>query len=149
MDNNSSVLKHSIISIFFSTLTVIRVREPSSDATIVTGTPGAIVAILGKQHLLFRLERRMRRRQSRNRHSVRRTADIVHSELVAKLDGRRLSPVLPADPDLEIGFGLPAEFDRDLHQFADPRLVEFLKRVGRINLVFDIVRQKTAGVVAR
>ena len=46
---------------------------------------------------------------------------------MAELDRARLSPVLAADAELDVGLCCPAALDADAHQVADTALVERLK----------------------
>src|SRR5262249_49629622 len=62
------------------------------------------------------LDLRLRGRQPRDRHHQRRAGHVRHADAVAELDGRWLSAVLAADPDLEAGARLPPALDSDLDQ---------------------------------
>src|SRR6267378_4480852 len=52
---------------------------------------------------LLRFHRRLGRGQPRHRHAVRRAADVVQTQRVAKLDRGRVTAVLATDADLHIG----------------------------------------------
>lgn len=82
-----------------------------------------------------------------DRHAVRRAGNIVQTDLVAELDGRRIAAVLAADAAMQVGTGASAEFDSHLHQFADADLVELGKRVELVDLVLVIRRQELARIV--
>ena len=53
-----------------------------------------------------------------------------------------------ADTELDVGASALAAFDRDFHQAADSRLVKRLERVGRENVLFLVVVDEAAVVVA-
>src|SRR5215831_18512270 len=50
----------------------------------------------------FGRERRLRGGQARDRHAVRRGADVVHAGLLEEVNRRGIAAVLAADPDLQI-----------------------------------------------
>src|SRR5215472_10221163 len=54
---------------------------------------------------------RLRGGQTRNRHAERRSAHIVHTDLVAKLDAVRIAAMLAANADFELWTRLTAIFD--------------------------------------
>ena len=62
-------------------LDVNRDREPSSDANFVMRPRGAKFAIKAQQELILLFQRRVRRRQPRDRNPVGRAADIVEPEI--------------------------------------------------------------------
>ena len=53
-------------------------------------------------HFFLRRERRLRRREPRDRHAVRRAGHVVEPDPVAELDRARIAAVLAADADLEL-----------------------------------------------
>src|SRR5260370_29255832 len=63
-------------------------------------------------------ERGLRGGQPRDRHAVGRARDVVEANLVAKSDGSGIAAMLATDPDLDIGAGLSAPHDADLHQLT-------------------------------
>src|SRR2546429_903952 len=74
---------------------------------------------------------------------------VVHAYMVTDLHGRGLAAVLPADADLQVGPGSPAEPDRQLDELADALLIEHLERVVPQDAVLHVEREEPAGVVAR
>src|SRR5438093_8203772 len=54
--------------------------------------------------------------EARHRHAVWRATHIVQAEDVAEANRGRVSPMLAADPDLEIAAGFAALVDGDRHQ---------------------------------
>ena len=56
-------------------------------------------------------QRRLRRREPRDRHAVRRAAHVVEADLVEEVDRRRVAAVLAADAELEVGPRLAALLD--------------------------------------
>src|SRR6266571_4401204 len=69
-------------------------------------------------------ERRLGRRQARDRDPVGRAADVVHPRLMAEGHGAGLASVLAADADLEPGPGRPTTLHRPEHQLAYSLAVE-------------------------
>src|SRR5260221_10972300 len=94
------------------------------------------------------LDRRMRRRQPRDRHAERRAAHVVQSNAVAELNGARVAAVFAADAALEILAGLAAELHGHRNQLADAARVERLERVALQDFLLDVLRQEAARVVA-
>src|SRR5690349_15937581 len=64
-----------------------------------------------------------------DRDAQRRAADVVEAEPVAEVDAARITAMLAADADVEIGARCAAPVDRDLHEVADAALVERGERV--------------------
>src|SRR6266550_6771618 len=95
-------------------------------------------------------DRGLRRRQPRYRDAERAARDVVEAELVAQVDGVRVSPMLAADPDLEVLARLASFLDRDLHQTSHTGHVNRLERVARKDLLFEVADDESPlGVVAR
>src|SRR5258708_19680436 len=65
-------------------------------------------------------ERGLRGGQPRDRHAVGRARDVVEADLVAERDGSGIAAMLATDPDLDIGAGLAAAHDADLHELTGP-----------------------------
>src|SRR5688500_18561350 len=78
---------------------------------------------------LARLQSRLRRRQSRDRHAERRAADVVQTHLMAELDRARLTAVLAANPHLQVRARLPPPLGPNLDQLPYPFTVEHLERI--------------------
>src|SRR5438034_5691007 len=57
------------------------------------------------------------------------SADIRHLHSFPTRRSSDLAAVLPADADLQVGPGSPAEPDRQLDELADALLIEHLERV--------------------
>src|SRR3546814_5803575 len=94
------------------------------------------------------LQRRLRRREPRDRHAVRRRADVIEPQPLAKPDRGRVAAMLAADAELDTGPGLAPARRRDLDQFADALDIDADERVGRIDALVDIGRQEASGIVA-
>src|SRR3989442_11538394 len=77
----------------------------------------------------FDSERGLRGREARDRHAVRRHADVVEPHLLEEMDRRRVAPVLAADAELEILPRLASELDRRLHHLADTLDVDGRERI--------------------
>ena len=88
-------------------------------------------------------------RQTRDRDAVRRAGNIVQTDVVAELDGRRIAAVLAADTEVHGRTGRFTHLDRHIHQFAYADRVEAGERVGFVDLVLVVRGQEFAGVVAR
>src|SRR2546425_3077177 len=89
--------------------------------------------------------------QSRDGNPEGRSTDIVHAEPVAELDAVRITAVLAADADFQLGPGLAPLFDSPAHQHAYPFDIEGLKwiRAEYSGLLFvHVVGKKAARIVA-
>ena len=94
------------------------------------------------------LQRRVCGRHSGDRHPEGRAADVVETRLVEKDDRGRISAVLAADADLQVGAGLAALLHAQANQLADAPGVEGLEGIGRDEPALDIAWQE-AGRVTR
>src|SRR6185295_626977 len=94
------------------------------------------------------LERCLGGGETGDRHAERGAGHVVHAHVVAELHRRRLTAVLPANADLEVGPGAPAQPHRELDELADALLVEYLERVVLEDPVLHIEREEPARVVA-
>src|SRR5689334_10110515 len=66
-----------------------------------------------------RQDRRLCRREPRDRDAEGRAGDVVEADLVAEGDGPRVAAVLAADADLEPGPCRPPALDADADELAD------------------------------
>src|SRR5467141_3824153 len=64
-----------------------------------------------------------------DRHAERRAGHVIQAHAMTELHRRRLTAVLPANADLEVGPRAPAQPHRQLDELADALLVEYLERV--------------------
>src|ERR1700676_3707921 len=80
--------------------------------------------------------------QSCDRNSEGAAADVVQAQLVAEVDGVRVSPMLSADPDLHLGSRLAAFGNRHRHQASHAVLVDRLERVAGQDLVFEVTHDE-------
>src|SRR5438477_13076943 len=94
------------------------------------------------------LQRRLRRRQPRDRHPEWTAAHVVEADLVAELDGIGLAAVLAADADFEIRLGLAAALDPELHEAADAVEIDDLEWVFGDQVVLHVGANKAAVVVS-
>src|SRR5207245_2594896 len=95
-------------------------------------------------------ERRLCRREARQRNAVRRARHVVETELVAESDALRLAAVLPADAHLQIRLRRPTALDRDAHQVTHAALIERLERIPFQHALLEIEGEELSlGVVAR
>src|SRR5207253_4633952 len=85
--------------------------------------------------------------QARYGNSIRRTAHVVQSDLVAESDRLRVAAVFAADADLQIGFDVPATLGADTHQLADAFGVQYLEGIIGKNFSIDITREEAARVI--
>ena len=83
------------------------------------------------------------------RDAIRAAGDVVEPEPVAEGDGLRLAAVLAADAQLDPGPLPAAALDGDLHQVADPLLVDRLERVALEHAALEVIGEEAAAVVAR
>src|SRR5258708_19831899 len=90
-------------------------------------------------------ERGLRGGQPRDRHAVGRARDVVEANLVAERDGSGIAAMLAADPDLDIGAGLAAAHDADLHQLADAVPVDPDERTDLQNPLFHVGAEESGG----
>ena len=89
----------------------------------------------------------LRRSESCDRNAERRAGNIVQTNLVAELNGRRIAAVLAADTDVERRIDRLAELDGHFHQLADANLVELCERIVLKDLNVIICGEELAGVV--
>src|SRR5467141_2380523 len=90
-------------------------------------------------------------RQTRNGHAERRSTDVVHADLMAKLHAVRIAAMFAADADLEFGARLAPLFDAPAHQHADTLGIERLEWIRAEYsgfLLVHVIGQEAAGVVA-
>src|SRR5579871_938246 len=78
--------------------------------------------------------RRLRRGQSCNRHTIRGARYVVHAYAITEFNGARIAAVLPADADFEVRAGVAAQFDGDLDELPDASLVDGGEWIGLENL---------------
>src|SRR5262245_24672692 len=90
---------------------------------------------------------RLGRGQPRDRYGVRRARDVGHAHPVAKLDGRGLTAVLPADADLHVRARPTTALDSRADQFADALLVQHGERIHGKNLLVEIEGQELPDVI--
>jgi len=91
----------------------------------------------------------VRCRQSGDRHPIRRTGDIVETDLVAEDDAGRLAAMLAADTEFDLRSGLASFVAAHLDQLADAGLVDGDERVIGEDVLVDIKWQELARIVAR
>src|SRR5262249_42960556 len=104
---------------------------------------------LSTQHSLLILERRLRRRQPRDRHPIRPATDIVEASAMEELDRVGVAAMLAADTDLQIGPGATPPLSAHLHQLAHALLVDRDKRIFGKDAPGHIAGQKLACIVPR
>src|SRR5262245_17238233 len=66
----------------------------------------------------------LRRREARDGHAEGRAGDVIEADLPEEADGLRVTPVLSADPELDLRACLPAALARELDQRADAHGVD-------------------------
>src|SRR4029077_7796440 len=89
------------------------------------------------------------RREPRERHAIRRAADVVEPEPMAELDRLRVAAMLTADAELDLFLGATPSLDTDAHELADPGLVERLERILLDDAVLEVACEALpVGVVA-
>src|SRR5581483_7094984 len=93
-------------------------------------------------------KRGLRRRQTRDRHTERRTRDVVELRIMTKGDRGGIAAVLAANPHLQLGTRLAPAFDADAHQFADTLLIDGDKGIDGENAALEIDAEKACRIVA-
>ena len=66
---------------------------------------------------------------------------------MAELDGCRVTAVLSADSEFDVGTGLLSEFDSGLHKTAYTDLIEVRERIELIDVLAVVVIEELAGVI--
>src|SRR5579862_412552 len=94
-------------------------------------------------------QRRMRRGEARDRHPVRRAADVIQPHLGAELHRGGVAAMLAADAELNAGPRLAAALAADADQLAHAFLVDGDERVALDDSLPLIGAEKSAGIVAR
>src|SRR3546814_17311576 len=81
---------------------------------------------------LFRLQRRLRRREERDGHAVGRGADVIEADFLAEMDARRVAAMFAADAELDAVTGRPTTGRGEVVELADPLDVRPAeRRVGK------------------
>ena len=93
-------------------------------------------------------ERCLGRGQFRDRNAQRRTANVVQTDAVTELDAGRLTAMFTTNTEMDIGTGRTAFSIGDLDQLANTRLIENLERVGREDILFEIIVDEPGIIVA-
>ncbi len=88
-----------------------------------------LVNVDGNQFARFHRERRLRRREPRDRHPVRRAAHVVEPHLLEEVNRRRVSAVLTADAQLDVGPCRASFRHGDVHELTDTGLIDRGERV--------------------
>src|SRR5262245_61810275 len=91
---------------------------------------------------------RLGRSQPGDRHTVRRTTDVIEPDLVAEHHAGRVAAVLAADPDLELFAGPAAAGNSQLHQSSDAVLIDRLEGIAADDVVLAIITDERTVVVA-
>ena len=86
--------------------------------------------------------------QTGDRHTEGRAADVVQAHIVAELDGGRITAVLAADAQLDVGASLAAQLGSHLHQLANAVLIQTREGIALEDLVLVVAVEELAGVVA-
>src|SRR5450759_2299273 len=97
----------------------------------------------------FHRERRLGRREPRDRHAIRRRADVVEADLVEEVNRRRVAAVLAADPELQVGPAPTAALDAVAHEVADSLYVDRREGILLEDLLLLVDLQELPAVVAR
>ena len=116
-------------------------RKPAPASSF--GNRGGSYTLLVLSQALTRLlagvlDRSLSSGQTCDRHTEGRAADIVQTNLVAELDAGRISTVLAADAQTQVGTGLTAIMCSHLDQLADADLVQMLERIALVDLVLVV-----------
>src|SRR5699024_2302144 len=82
-----------------------------------------------------------------NRHPERRTAHVVHSDVVEELHRCRISSVLSAHSELDVRLDRVCLLHRQLHQLSDSVLVYGHERIGLQVVVVHVHLEELGRVV--
>src|SRR5690349_20835114 len=93
--------------------------------------------------------RRLRRRQPRNRNAVRGTRNVVHAHAIAELDRSGIAAMLAANPDFQVGSRLASQLDAHLDQLAHAFLIDGGKWIRLENLERFVLTRELRVIVAR
>src|SRR6516162_1949490 len=83
-----------------------------------------------------------------NRHTERRTGDVVESDLVTECNRGRIAAVLAADADLEAAASGAAALDADAHELADAFSIDRDERIASHDAARHVGAEKACCVVA-
>ena len=86
--------------------------------------------------------------QTSNRNTIRTTAHVVQTELVAELHAVRVTAVFAANSELNVRTCLTTFLDGHLHQLTNANLIQSRERVLLEDLVLGVRQQEVAHVVA-
>src|SRR5215218_5040516 len=88
--------------------------------------------------------RRLRSRDSSDRHAIRRAADVVEAGELEERDRVGVAAVLAADTEPELRLLLPSGPRREPHEPSHARLVDRLERAPVDHLRLDVAVQEAA-----
>jgi hypothetical protein len=125
----------------------VRLRTISTLSRLITASPPFRGGV-GVEASLSSLQRRLRRRQSRDRHAVGAGRDVIEADLFAEGDRGRIAAMLAADAELDVRAGLAATLGGKLDQLADAFDIEADERIARVDALVDIRVEEARGVVA-
>src|SRR5688500_16387826 len=111
----------------------LRSRESFALRSTLVAMPRMLAVLLPRSR-----DRRLRRREARDRHPIRRRRHVGETGVVAERDRRWVAAVLAADPDLETRARPAPALDRDPHHGAEAVAVEHLERVRRDDLLLAV-----------
>src|SRR5687767_3972983 len=92
----------------------LRSRESFALRSTLVAMPRMLAVLLPRSS-----DRRLRRREARDRDAIGRRRYVAQSHLMTELDRRRIAAVLAADPDLQTRARLASALDRDPHHGAN------------------------------
>src|SRR5512141_2530617 len=118
-----------------------------SPCQLVSLSPGCFFGDSSRLLIARRIaQRRLCRRQPRDRHAVWAARDVAQAHLVAERHAAWLAAVLATDAGLQVRAGRAAALGAHLHQLTDALLVEHLEWVILQQLALDIRRQEASGI---
>ncbi len=85
--------------------------------------------------VLLRQNRGMRGSQTGDRHAEGRAGHVAQANVVAEHNGRRISAMLTADAQLDVGAGLAAQLGSQLNQLAHAVLIQTGEGIGLADLL--------------
>src|SRR5688572_8703621 len=94
------------------------------------------------------LQLRLRCREPRNRHSIRRARHVIEAAGAEEADRVGVTAVLAAHAHLQILIRRAAALRAEADELADALLIDRLERILRQDLLVDVLRKKRARVIA-
>src|SRR5688572_27335797 len=92
-------------------------------------------AIASLTFIVFMLQFRLRRREPRHRHAIRRARHVIEPARAEEADRVGIASMLAAHADLQLRIRRAAALRADAHELADAFLIDRLERILRQDLL--------------